>query len=489
MTGDSAAIRICRHLETLMEVVVPAAQLQTAFERQRAAAAAAPFPVWSVRRDRLQRLRRLLVSHERAIAEAIDADFGGRPAIETELAEQFPSLQEVKTALRHGESWMRPRRAGVSPWFQPAGAELLPQPLGVVGIIVPWNYPLYLTVGPLVAALVAGNRALIKLSEFTPNFSQLFAQLVAREFEPTEVAVINGGPDIAEAFSSLPFDHLLFTGSTSVGRKVMAAAAANLTPVTLELGGKSPAVIAPGANLEHAVERILVGKMLNAGQTCIAPDYVLLPRADLERFVELASAIGQRMYPAGLDSGDYCSVINLRQYQRLTRQLQRARDSGVRVVPLFSGAVQDDARHRLAPVLLVDPPLQDETMADEVFGPLLPVIPIDSAEEAISFINARPRPLALYWFDNDTQRIDHMLRETHAGGVTVNDTLLHVAQDSLPFGGIGASGIGQYHGRWGFETFSKLKPVFRQARVNGMALFTPPYRPLARRLLGLMKRL
>ncbi len=472
-----------------MEVALPAAQLQTAFERQRAAVAVSSFPVWSVRRDRLQRLRRLLIVNERAIAQAIDADFGGRPAFETELAEQWPSLQEIKGALRHGERWMRPRRAGVSPWFLPAGAEVLPQPLGVVGIIVPWNYPLFLAVGPLVAALVAGNRALIKLSEFTPNFSQLFAQLVARDFEPTEVTVINGGPDVAEAFSSLPFDHLLFTGSTSVGRKVMAAAAANLTPVTLELGGKSPAVIAPGANLEHAVERILVGKMLNAGQTCIAPDYVMLPRADMERFISLAMSLAQRMYPAGLDSGDYCSVINARQYERLTRQLQRARDTGVRTVPLFSGAVQHDARHRLAPVLLVDPPLQDEPMADEIFGPLLPVVPIDGADDAIRFINARPRPLALYWFDHDTQRIDHVLRETHAGGVTVNDTLLHVAQDSLPFGGVGASGIGQYHGRWGFETFSKMKPVFRQARINGMSLFMPPYRPVARRLLGLMKKM
>lgn len=471
-----------------MEIALPAAQLQTAFERQRAAVAAAPFPIWSVRRDRLQRLRRLLTTHESDISKAINTDFGRRPAIETELAEHFPSLQEIKGALRHGEAWMRPRRASVSPWFLPAGAEVLPQPLGVVGVIVPWNYPLFLTIGPLVAALVAGNRALIKLSEFTPNFSQLFAQLIARDFDPAEVMVINGGPEVAEAFSALPFDHLLFTGSTNVGRKVMAAAAANLTPVTLELGGKSPAVITPGASLEHAVERILVGKMLNAGQTCIAPDYVLLPRGEVDRFIAFATAAAQRMYPAGLDSDDYCSVVNSRQYQRLVRHVRSARDAGVRIVPLFSGAVQDDACHRLAPMLLVDPPLQDGPMAEEIFGPLLPLVPINSPEDAVRFINARPRPLALYWFDHDTQRIDRMLRDTHAGGVTINDTLLHVAQDSLPFGGVGASGIGQYHGRWGFDTFSKMKPVFRQARLNGMALFTPPYKPIARRVLGLMKR-
>lgn len=471
-----------------MDAATPPVDLQAAFERQRAAFAAEPYPPWPVRRDRLQRLRRLLEDNESRIAAAIDADFGGRPAIETELAEQFPSLEEVKGALRHGAAWMKPRRVGVSKWFLPARGEVLPQPLGVVGIIVPWNYPLFLAIGPLAAALVAGNRALVKMSEFTPSFSAMFADLVGRAFDPAEVAVVNGGPEVASAFSALPFDHLLFTGSTAVGRKVMSAAAANLTPVTLELGGKSPVVIAPGADLEHAVERVLVGKLLNAGQTCIAPDYVLLPRGEVDRFVELARAAAQRMYPAGLRNADYCSVVSPRQYARLVQYLAQTRAAGVRDVPLFDGPSHDDARHRLAPTLLVDPPPTLDVMADEIFGPLLPLVPVESPQQAIEFIAARPRPLALYWFDRDRARIEHALRATHAGGVTVNDTILHVAQHTLPFGGVGPSGVGHYHGQWGFETFSKLKPVFRQSALNGMKLFSPPYSPAMRRMLGLIKR-
>ena len=462
--------------------------LPLAFERQRAAWSAAPCPAWEERAGRLRRLQRLLVEHETAISQAIDADFGGRPAIETELAEIWPSLEEVKGALRHGKRWMKPRRAGVGKWFQPARAQVLPQPLGVVGIIVPWNYPLYLAVGPLVAALAAGNRAMVKMSEFTPGFSALFQQLCAQVFAAEEVCVVTGGPDVAAQFSALPFDHLLFTGSTPVGRKVMGAAAANLTPVTLELGGKSPAVVTPGYPLEHAVQRILAGKLLNAGQTCIAPDYVLLPRASLNAFVELARGEVRRGYPGGLADANYCSIVNDRQYRRLARDVDEATERGTRAEALFDGAARDDVRHRLAPTLLIDPPADCGAMRDEIFGPVLPLIPYDRIDDAIAFVNARPRPLALYWFDRDDARVEHALRAMPAGGMTVNDTLLHITQESLPFGGVGASGMGHYHGQWGFDTFSKLKPVFRQSRVNGMALFLPPYRPLMRRMLGLMKR-
>ncbi len=462
--------------------------LGLAFERLRAASAAMPFPDWALRADRLRRLKALLVGHEAALCEAIDADFGGRPAIETELAEVWPSLEEVKGALRHGRRWMKPRRAAVGKWFQPARADVQPQPLGVVGIIVPWNYPLYLAVGPLVAALTAGNRAMVKLSEFTPAFSSLFQRLCGEAFAEDEVCIVTGGPEVAAQFSALPFDHLLFTGSTAVGRRVMAAAAANLTPVTLELGGKSPALITPGYPLAHAAERILAGKLLNAGQTCIAPDYVLLPRASLAAFTEAARTLARRGYPAHLSDSQYCSIVNDRQYRRLVDGLDEAAARGARIEPLFEGAGRDDARHRLAPTLLIDPPEDCALMRDEIFGPLLPLCPYDKLEEAIAFINARPRPLALYWFDHDRTRTDQALLRLPAGGVTVNDTLLHITQESLPFGGVGASGMGHYHGQWGFDTFSKLRPVFRQARLNGMALFMPPYRPLMRRLLGLMKR-
>jgi coniferyl-aldehyde dehydrogenase len=459
-----------------------------AFERQRAAASKDRDPPWATRADRLRRLQRLLRDHEAAIARAIDADFGGRPAIETELAEVWPSLEELKGALRHGRGWMKPRRAGVGKWFIPARAQVLPQPLGVVGIIVPWNYPLYLAVGPMAAALAAGNRVMVKMSELTPAFSALWQQLCAQAFPPEEVCIVTGEPDIAAEFSTLPFDHLLFTGSTAVGRKVMAAAAAHLTPVTLELGGKSPAVITPGYPLAHAVQRILAGKLLNAGQTCIAPDYVLLPREQIAAFVDAARQEARRGYPAGLADTNFCSVVNERHYRRLVGELEEASQRGTHTECLFDGASRDDARHRLAPTLLVDPPADCGVMRDEIFGPLLPLVPYERLEDAIAFINARPHPLALYWFDHEAVRVDQALRALPAGGVTVNDTLLHITQESLPFGGVGASGMGHYHGQWGFDTFSQLKPVFRQSRLNGMALFLPPYRPLMRRLLALMKR-
>jgi coniferyl-aldehyde dehydrogenase len=457
-----------------------------AFERQRAAASKDRGPPWAVRTERLRRLQRLLIENEAAIARAIDADFGGRPAIETELAEMWPSLEEIKGALRHGRGWMKPRRAGVGKWFIPARAQVLPQALGVVGIIVPWNYPLYLAFGPMVAALAAGNRVMVKMSELTPAFSALLQQPCAQAFAPEEVCIVTGGPEVAAEFSTLPFDHLLFTGSTAVGRKVMAAA--HLTPVTLELGGKSPAVVTPGYPLAHAVQRILAGKLLNAGQTCIAPDYVLLPRDQLEAFVDAARREAQRGYPAGLADANFCSVVNERHDARLVGELDEARERGTRTKCLFDGNSRDDARHRLAPTLLIEPPVDCGAMRDEIFGPLLPLLPYDRLEDAIAFVTARPHPLALYWFDHDAARVDEALRTLPAGGVTVNDTLLHITQESLPFGGVGASGMGHDHGPWGFDTFSQLKPVFRQSRLNGMALLLPPYRPLMRRMLALMKR-
>lgn len=458
------------------------------FEAQRRAAAADPFPDWPARKSRLLRLAGLVREHEQEIAQAIDDDFGGRPWIETELAEVFPSLSMLRDARRQGARWMRPRRARVGTWFLPASARMVPQPLGVVGIIVPWNYPLVLAIGPLAAALAAGNRALLKLSEYTPTYSALMARLIAERFAPDELAVVQGGPDVAAQFSALPWDHLLFTGSTAVGRKVMAAAAANLTPVTLELGGKSPAVVTPGYPLAHAAERIAVGKLLNAGQTCIAPDYVLVPRPAIDAFVAELQAVARRAYPEGLDSAHYCSIVTTRQFERLAALLAQARDAGLPVTPLFEGPAQDASRHRLAPHAIVDPEARSAAMEDEIFGPLLPLVPYDDLDEALAFINARPRPLALYWFDRQRARADDALRRTHAGGVTVNDALLHITQDSLPFGGVGDSGMGHYHGEHGFATFSKIKPVFHQSRINGMTLFLPPYSPLMRRLLSWMKR-
>lgn len=464
------------------------AELHVVFQIQRAAYDASPFAEWDERCNRLQRLRRLIEDNETAIAAAIDSDFAGRPHIETQIAEIFPSLSEVRGAIKHGKSWMKPRSAGVSKWFFPARAQVIPRPLGVVGIIVPWNYPLFLAVSPMVAALAAGNRVMVKMSEFTPAFSELFQRLIATTFRSNEIAVLTGGADMAAQFSALPFDHLLFTGSTCIGRKVMSAASQNLTPVTLELGGKSPTVIAPGYPIEHAAQRALAGKLLNAGQTCIAPDYVLVPRAELPAFVESAKAQARSMYPTGLDDSDYCSIINARQYQRLTGYIDQMRQARAEIVPLFYGAERNDSAHRLAPAIVIDPPAELSVMCDEIFGPLLPVIPYDDVKDAIAFINSQPRPLAMYWFDNDRRRAEWAVKSTHAGGVCINETLMHVAQEDLPFGGIGPSGMGHYHGRWGFDTFSKLTAVFRQSRFNGMKLFLPPYKPHVARMLRLMKR-
>jgi coniferyl-aldehyde dehydrogenase len=462
-------------------------ELTTTLQRLRDAQAREPMPGWAVRARRLRALETMLLEQREAFATAISADFGQRPREETDLLEVFPSLSAIRHALGHGRRWMKPRRRLADWLFLPARTELRPQPRGVVGIIVPWNYPLYLAVGPLVDALVAGNRAMLKMSEYTPRFSALFAAQVERHFQPDEVAVVNGDATVAEAFSALPFDHLLFTGSTAVGHHVMRAAAANLTPVTLELGGKSPAIIGPGARFEHAVERIVFGKLVNAGQTCIAPDYVLLPRARMAGFIELAGKVMARMYPQLEQSTQYASIVSDRQYQRLTGLRDGAVAAGASVHPL-SAAAEDPQRRLLPPQLLSGVDDDMAVMREEIFGPLLPLLPYDSIDEAISYIGARAHPLALYLFEQDQVLVDKVLAQTHAGGVSVNDTLYHIAQHGLPFGGVGASGMGGYHGEAGFRTFSHLKPVFRQARLNGAGLLNPPYGARFRRMLDLLLR-
>jgi len=444
-----------------------------------------PLPDWPVRAARLRKLESLLQDQRAAIAVAIHADFGNRPAEETDLLEVFPSLSAVRHALRHGRRWMRPRRRLADLLFLPARTELRPQPLGVVGIIVPWNYPLYLAVGPLVDALAAGNRVMLKMSEYTPRFSALFAELIGRHFAPDEVWVVNGDAAVGQAFAALPFDHLLFTGSTAVGHHVMRAAAANLTPVTLELGGKSPAIVGPGARLEQAAERIVFGKLVNAGQTCIAPDYVLLPRSRMGEFVAAARAATARLYPDLARNPQYASIIDDRHYARLSTLRDAAQAAGATIERL-SDTTPDPARRLLPPVLLTNVHDAMPVMREEIFGPLLPLVPYDTLDEAIAYVAARAHPLALYLFETDSARIDAVLARTHAGGVSVNDTLYHIAQHGLPFGGVGASGMGGYHGEAGFRTFSHLKPVFRQARWNGAGLLNPPYGARFRRMLDLL---
>jgi acyl-CoA reductase-like NAD-dependent aldehyde dehydrogenase len=449
--------------------------LDTLFTRQREAFARQPFPSASARKDLLDRLEALVKDNAREWADAISRDFGGRSRHESELLEVFPSLEAIRHARRHLRRWMKPERRSTSLWFLPGRSSVVAQPLGVVGIVVPWNYPLYLAVGPLVPALAAGNRALVKMSETTPATGELFARLAGKHFPGGEVTVVNGGPDVAQAFCRLAFDHLLFTGSSGVGRHVMRAAAENLTPVTLELGGKSPAIVGRGFPVAEAAGRVMFGKCLNAGQTCIAPDYVLVPEESVPAFVEAARAAVASLYPTLAANPDYTAIVDDRHRDRLARLLADALARGAQASELNPAGEDVAAAGKRAPTLLTGVDASMAVMREEIFGPLLPVVPYRTLEEAIDFVNARPRPLALYVFEHDGAAVDHVIANTVSGGVAVNETIVHIAQDDLPFGGVGESGMGRYHGREGFDTFSQRKAVFRQSRLNGLKLFRAPY--------------
>ncbi len=462
--------------------------LEMRFSRMQQAARSDPDPTLELRLHRLKRLERLLREHADALADVVRRDFGHRSVAETRLLELFPCHETLAHACRNLRRWMRPQRRHVALWFQPGRAEVRLQPLGAVGIIVPWNYPIYLAVAPLVAALAAGNRVLIKMSELTPATSSLFAELIAGMFAEDEVSVVEGDAGVAHAFSQLSFDHLLFTGSTPVGRDVMRAAADNLTPVTLELGGKSPAIIGRAAHFDKAVERIVVGKLLNAGQTCIAPDYVLLPAGREQDFIEAARRVVAMCYPDIKTTPDYTAIINERHYARLCGYVDEARTQGAEVVELAPGVPADAASRRLPPLVILGVNEGMCVMQEEIFGPLLPLIPYRDLDHAIAFVNDRPRPLALYYFDTQSSCIDTVLNETVSGGVTINDTLLHIAQEDLPFGGVGPSGMGCYHGFEGFKTFSAQKAVFRQSRFASVGLFKAPYGSLFERLMKFLLR-
>jgi coniferyl-aldehyde dehydrogenase len=462
MTADIA------YLQTLQQ---PLDALDRLFKAQRAAYAANPMPPAAQRQQWLKALRDVLSSERQALIEAISTDFSHRSADETLLAELMPSLHGIHYASRRLKGWMKPSRRHVGMAFQPAAAKVVYQPLGIIGVIVPWNYPLYLAIGPLVGALAAGNRVMLKLSESTPATGLLLKELLGRIFPEDLVGVVLGEADVGVAFSRLPFDHLLFTGSTSVGKHVMRAAAENLTPVTLELGGKSPAIVSRDVPLKDAAERIAFGKTLNAGQTCVAPDYVLVPEDRVGGFVEAYRQAVQRFYPTLTDNPDYTAIINERQLARLNGYVSDATSKGALLIPLFE---QGQGRRMPHSVLLN---VSDDmtVMQDEIFGPLLPIVPYRDVEQAFAYINQRPRPLALYYFGYDKREQNRVLHETHSGGVCLNDTLLHVAQDDMPFGGVGPSGMGHYHGHEGFLTFSKAKGVLVKQRFNAARLIYPPY--------------
>ncbi|OGA35249.1 MAG: aldehyde dehydrogenase [Betaproteobacteria bacterium RIFCSPLOWO2_12_FULL_64_23] len=468
----------------------PTARLDALLECQRSAFALEMNPTVAVRKERLARLAAMGEKHAAQIVEAISADFGHRSPHETQMAELVMVGGTIRHAERHLKGWMKARRVPTALHYRPGSNRLMRQPLGVVGIVAPWNYPYQLALEPAVAAIAAGNRVMLKPSELAPRLSELLARMVAEFFAEDEMAVVTGDAQTGKSFTELPFDHLLFTGSTAVGRMVAQAAAKNLTPVTLELGGKSPAILDPSSDLATVAPRLAFGKLLNAGQTCIAPDYAFVPKDRIDAFVEQMQRTIARMYPRLADNPDYTSIVSDRHFARLQGLLEDARSKGARIVTINpAGETFDPARRKQPPVLVLGATPEMKLMQEEIFGPILPVLGYDRIEEAIAYINRHDRPLALYWFGSDGANRDKVLSQTISGGVTLNDCIWHFAQQNQPFGGVGASGTGCYHGEWGFRTFSKEKPVFDQPRLNGMFLMYPPFGKTFERMLALLRRI
>lgn len=467
-------------------VASPKEALEAALARHRAAFRAEPYPDLATRRARVEALADALWARREDLVAAVTADFGHRSRHETLLADVGLSVMSLRDTAKHIGAWMEPERRKVALHFLPGAARILPQPLGVVGIIAPWNYPVQLAVVPMGAALAAGNRVMLKPSELTPATSKLLAEILDGIFAEDLVSVHLGDAQVGAAFSGLRFDHLLFTGSTAVGRRVMMAAAENLVPVTLELGGKSPAILGPGGSVKRAADRIANGKVFNAGQTCIAPDYVLVTSDKKDAMVEaLKEKIAARL-PTLASNDDYTAIVNERHHARLQHLLDDAREKGATIVEVNPAGEDLSGTGKIAPTLVLDATEDMEILQEEIFGPLLPIVTVGDLDEAIAYVLDHPRPLSLYLFESRGAVIDDVLKRTHAGGVTVNDTLLHVAQEDLPFGGVGPSGMGAYHGKEGFDTFSHRKSVFEQPRLNTSFLLDAPFGKQTERLVRLL---
>lgn len=437
-----------------------------------------PAPTAKLRIDRLDRLRAMVSDNADRIVAAISSDFGVRSPDETRLLEIMPVMTGIRHARHNLKRWMRDQPRDVAITFWPGRAWIRFEPLGVIGIISPWNYPLMLAAGPMIDAIAAGNRVMLKPSELTPAFSALLAEMIAKAFDPAEAAVVQGGVETAQAFSRLPFDHLVFTGSTSVGRKVAEAAAPNLTPVTLELGGKSPAIIAPDYDIDAAARSISFGKFLNAGQTCIAPDYVLAPATAVDRMAEAVLARARQSYPTITGNDDYSALVSDRHHTRLVNAIEEARQSGAKVLQLEDAGASN--QRKIPPTLVINPPEGSLLMTEEIFGPVLPVVGYRDLDDALVRVRAGERPLALYAFTKDGRTRRRILDGATSGGVTLNGTLMHIAQDELPFGGVGASGQGAYHGVWGFRRFSHMRSVYDPGPLNALERIGPPWGKTAR---------
>lgn len=464
-------------------------ELGTILAKQKAAHLRDGIPSVEKRIDWLDRSIDLLTTHGDKLNEAMREDFGHRSVDQSNFTDIAGSIGALKHAKKHVKTWMKPEKRSTDFPLGLFGAKarIQYQPKGVIGVISPWNFPVNLTFTPLAGVFAAGNRTMIKPSEFTERTSELMKQLFAEYYSEEEVAVVTGGPDVGAAFSKLAFDHLLFTGATSIAYHVMRAAADNLVPLTLELGGKSPVFLGESADLEKAAKRIMAGKTLNAGQICLAPDYAFVPKAKTQDFIKAASASVESMFPAGIkDNDDYTSVINQRHFERLNGYIDDARSKGAEVINL--NPKQEDLtqqpHHKIAPTIIVDPTDDMKVMQDEIFGPILPIKTYGSTQEAVDYINAHPRPLGLYYFGQDADEREHVLNNTTSGGVTVNDVIFHVAQEDLPFGGVGPSGMGSYHGVDGFREFSHRKSVYTQVGPDLMAIARPPYGEKYRKLVA-----
>ena len=467
----------------------PREGLSNLLARQRAAFLRDGPPSLAERREKLRKLRAALLARRSDLESAVDADFGHRSRHETAIMEMLALTWGIDYLLRNLRRFMRRERRHVALPMQFARSWVEYQPLGVIGIVAPWNYPCSLALMPLATALAAGNRAMIKPSELTPATSALLTALVSETFPEEEVAVVTGDASVGAAFASLPFDHLFFTGSTAVGRAVMRAASENLVPVTLELGGKSPVLVDRGQSLDRVATSIAYGKLANGGQICIAPDYLLLPEGEVDAFVAAWDKAVTALYPEGTASADYTSIVNARHYGRLRALIEDARAQGARIVETGSSVERSEARARtIPPTLVLGAHDGMKVMHEEIFGPVLPIVTYSDLDEAIAFVNARPRPLALYWFGSSAAQRDRVLTRTTSGGVSINGTILHYAQDDLPFGGVGPSGFGAYHGIEGFRTFSHQKAVFHPGRWNGSALLRPPFGRLTDAILSWMVR-
>ena len=464
--------------------------MQGILARQKAAHLRDGAPSARVRIERIDRCIRLLIDNRKAIEDALNADFGSRSREATAFTDISGSIGPLKHAKANLAKWMRPEKRRTSPAILGlfgAKAEIRYQPKGVVGVISPWNFPVNLTFAPLAGILAAGNRAMIKPSEYTPATSELLRTMIGSAFSEEEIAVVTRGPEVGEAFSRLPFDHLIFTGATGIARHVMRAAAENLVPLTLELGGKSPVILSRSADLEVAAARVMNGKTLNAGQICLAPDYVLAPEDKLEGFVDAARRAVTRMFPTIKDNPDYTSIVAQRHYERIMGYVDDARAKGARIVELKpDGEDLTQQEHRkIAPTLILEPTDDMKVMQEEIFGPVLPVKTYRTVDDAIAYVNRGDRPLGLYYFGADETEREKVLASTTSGGVTVNDVIFHVAQEELPFGGIGPSGMGSYHGVDGFREFSHRKAIYTQIKkdIGPLQAMRPPYGPAIRKYL------